>query len=98
MSVSVRYKDMIDLGVVMVSLGTEAPAEMSYDDSTEMLRYNYGNSTMNPMFPHYVRLESVGRKIDLMPVTKEFAKMFFKNGYHLQMEEDVLSDGDDNYT
>lgn len=24
--------------------------------------------------------------------------MFVKNGYHLQMEEDVLSDGDDNFT
>lgn len=97
-SVSVRYKNMIDLGEVLVSLGEEAPAKMSYDKSTETLRYNYGNSTMQPMLPHYVRLESVKRKSDLMPVTKEFAKMIVEKGYRLKMEEDVLSDGDDNYT
>ena len=86
-SVSVRYKDMIDLGDVLVSLGTKDHAEMSYDEATETLRYDYGTKIMLPMLSHYVRLESVKRKSDLLPVTKEFAQMIVANGYSLEMEE-----------
>ena len=99
-NVSVRYKDMIDLGVVQVSLGTGTPAEMSYDEATETLRYNYGTSTMQPMLSHYVRLENDRRKSDLLPITKQFAKMIVANGYSLKMDEEPLSkgEGDEKYT